>query len=132
MKKLSKITVLIIVLILCILTLTGCGKEESETGVKTIKDETITAENFDDISKRIQEEMKDDEEVYYLTYSMMYHITKDGLSSALTNPNGDESAIYANIYGKTIKQLISEGKQFMKDNNITLEQYKQQIEQSGN
>lgn len=94
---------------------------------KTIKDEVITADNYDEIMDKIEQELKKDEELYYLSYSLMYYITKDGLASAFTNPD-DESAMYVNIYGKTVKQLIEEGKQLMIDNNITIEEYKQQIE----
>lgn len=93
---------------------------------KTIKDEVITADNYDEIMDKIEQELKKDEELYYLSYSLMYYITKDGLASAFTNPD-DESAMYVNIYGKTVKQLIEEGKQLMIDNNITIEEYKQQI-----
>lgn len=44
----------------------------------------------------------------------------------------DESAMYASIYGKTVQQLIDEGKQLMEENNITLDQYKQNLEEAGN
>lgn len=110
-------------------------KDSKDTGgsifAKSLKDETITAENYQDIMDRIEKEFnKDDEEVYYLSYSMLYYITKDGIASAFTN-SVDESAMYVNIYGKTVKQLINEGKKLMRDNNVTLEQYKEQVEKSG-
>lgn len=94
---------------------------------KSIKNEVITAENYDEIMDKIGQEVTSEEELYYLSYSLMYYITKDGLAVAFTNPD-DESAMYVNIYGKTAKQLIEEGKQLMKDNNMTIEEYKQQLE----
>lgn len=94
---------------------------------KSIKDEVITAENYDEIMDRIGQELTNDEELYYMSYSVMYYIVKDGLSSAFTNPD-DDNAMYVNIYGKTVKQLIEEGKQLMQDNNMTIEEYKQQLE----
>lgn len=94
---------------------------------KSIKNEVITAENYDEIMDKIGQEVTSEEELYYLSYSLMYYITKDGLAVAFTNPD-DESAMYVNIYGKTAKQLIEEGKQLMQDNNMTIEEYKQQLE----
>jgi hypothetical protein len=94
---------------------------------KSIKNETITAENYEEMMNKIDAEFNEnDEELYYLTYSMMYYMVQDGLSSALTNST-DDSAMYTSIYGKTVQQLIDEGKTLMKENNVTLEQYKESI-----
>lgn len=38
--------------------------------------------------------------------------------------------MYANIYGKTVQQLIDEGKQLMEENNVTIEQMKEQLKNS--
>lgn len=94
---------------------------------KSIKEETITAENYDEIMDKIEEKMRDDEELYYLSYSIMYYMLQDGISSAFTL-DSNESAMYTNIYGKTVKQLIDEGKKLMQDNGVTLEEYKQGLE----
>lgn len=94
---------------------------------KNIKNETITAENYEEMMDRISQEFdENDEDIYYLSYSMMYYMMRDGMSSALSG-NEDESAMYSNIYGKTIQQLIDEGKQLMEENDITLEQYKENL-----
>lgn len=94
---------------------------------KSIKNETITAENYEEMMNKIDAEFNEnDEELYYLTYSMMYYMVQDGLSSALTNST-DDSAMYTSIYGKTVQQLIDEGKTLMKENNVILEQYKESI-----
>lgn len=39
---------------------------------------------------------------------------------------------YKSLFGKTIRELIEEGKKLMKDNNITLEQYKEQLNSLNN
>ena len=89
-----------------------------------IRGEKFTAENIDELMDRVSTELKDSDDMYYLSYSMMYYMMRDGLSSALT---GDEDAMYKNIYGKTENKLISEGKDLMKENNITLDQYKENV-----
>lgn len=92
-----------------------------------IEKEVITAENQEEIVDKVEEEFgSDDDRVYYLAYSMMYYMFRDGLSSAFSN-NTDENAMYENIYGKTVGQLIDEGKQLMEENNITVEEYKESI-----
>ena len=92
----------------------------------TIRKETITAENYEEIFNRISEELKDTDDIYYLSYSVMYYMMKDGISSTL-NGNEDENAMYVNIYEKTVQQLIDEGKQLMIDNNVSIEEFKENI-----
>lgn len=103
----------------------------AKVDVKDFKEEKITAENYQNMMDKIEDNMKEDEDLYYLSYSVLYYITKDGISSAFSQ-NADESAMYVNIYGKTVNQLIEEGKQLMKDNNMTIETYKQQLEKASN
>lgn len=91
------------------------------------KTKTITAENYDEIMDEVGEKMKDDDNLYYASYSILYYITQDGMAQAF---NGDynEQEMYKRIYGKNIKKLIEEGKQLMKDNNVTLEEYKKSLD----
>ena len=98
---------------------------------KSIKNEVITAENYEEVTKKFQEEVGESDELYYVGYAMFYYMMKDGMAAAF-EPNADESAVYANIYGKTMKQLIEEGKQLMKDNNVTIEQFKQGMQDMSN
>ena len=44
----------------------------------------------------------------------------------------DNWFVIQKIYGKTVKQLIDEGKQLMQDNNITVDQYKKQLKNGNN
>ena len=91
------------------------------------KETVITKENYDEVIDKMDEYIDTEEELYYLSYSIMYYMARDGVSSALLG-NESEEAMYVNIYGKTVQQLINEGQQLMKDNNITLEEYKKQLE----
>lgn len=92
-----------------------------------ILNETITAENFDELTKSISEELGKSDELYYFAYAGMYYMMTDGMSSAFSG-NEDESAMYANIYGKTAKTLIDEGKQLMEKNNVSLDEFKENID----
>ena len=94
---------------------------------KSIKNEVITAENKEKLMNQAEQEFtEDDEEIYYLSYAVMYYIMTDGMEAALSGSE-DESEMYVNIYGKTVQQLIDEGKQLMEENNVSLDEYKQKI-----
>ncbi len=96
-------------------------------GKNGIKNKKITAENYKEIVSEVGNKMKDKDELYYFTYSITYYMMKDGLASAF-GAQEDESSMYVNIYGKTVNQLIKEGKKFMDENNMTIEQYKDKIQ----
>ena len=55
----------------------------------------------------------------------------DGMSSAFSG-NEDENAMYVNIYGKTAENLIEEGRQLMEENNVSLDEFKENIENLSN
>ena len=94
---------------------------------KSIKNEVITAENYEKLMNQAEQEFtEDDEEIYYLSYAVMYYIMTDGMEAALSGSE-DESEMYVNIYGKTVQQLIDEGKKLMEENNVSLDEYKQKI-----
>lgn len=93
---------------------------------KSIKNETITAENYKEIMDKIEGKLEQDEDYYYLSYACFYYVMQDGFANILTLEN-NEGVMYQRIYGKTVKQLINEGKQLMKDNNVTIESYKENL-----
>lgn len=103
----------------------------SISNTKSIKNEIITAENYEELMNKIEKELANDEELYYLSYSSMYYIMQDGLASALSGSE-DDTAMYTRIYGKTVQQLVDEGKQLMKDNGITIEEFKTNLEELSN
>lgn len=93
---------------------------------KNIKKEKITSENYEEISNRVSKELGDVNDTYYFSYACMYYIMKDGFTKEYMTTQ-DESLLYKNIYNKTVQELINEGQQLMKDNNITIEEYKQNL-----
>lgn len=98
---------------------------------KSIKKEQITAENYEEISKKVTEELGDTDDTYYFSYACMYYIMKDGFTQEYMTTQ-DESLLYKNICNKTVQNLIDEGKKLMKENNVTVEQYKKQLETINN
>ena len=98
--------------------------------IKGYKNKVITEENYQEIMDNMKEELSEDE-AYYASYSLMYYMFQDGISevfiSTQNQENYDEKAMYSRIYGKTINQLIKEGKELMQQENITIEQYKQNL-----
>lgn len=98
-----------------------------------VRNEIITAENYDELSEKVAKELGEVDDIYYYSYAGMYYIAKDGLSNILENLNSeDDSYMYVNIYGKTVQQLIDEGKELMKENDITIEEYKEQLTELNN
>ena len=61
----------------------------------------------------------------------MYYIMKDGLTQEYMTTQ-DENLLYKNIYNKTVQELIDDGKKIMADNNVTIEQYKEQLQKMNN
>lgn len=102
------------------------------SGGSGIKNETITAENYEELLNRAEKEIgTNDDDLYYLAYSIVYHMMEDGLASAGSQETPSESDMYKNIFGKTLNQLIDEGKKYMEDNGVTIQQFKEQIENVG-
>lgn len=111
---------------------------EKVQSILPIENQTLTEENINSLIEEFGSKNKDDDKYYYLSYAVFYHIFKDGISTSLNaslNNATDEEiekASYKSMYGKTINQLISEGKQLMKENNVTIEDYKKSLEDLNN
>ena len=125
-KKKTKVVIIVFFIILVTIVVGGFFLIKKGIFLSNIRKETITAENYEEIFNRISEELKDTDDIYYLSYSVMYYMMKDGIASKL-NGNEDENAMYVNIYEKTVQQLIDEGKQLMIDNNVSIEEFKENI-----
>lgn len=95
---------------------------------KTLRDQIITADNFEKITEKIQSgEALDynEDDFFYYTYATLSYSVK-AMKQGIT----DTDKIYENnIYGKTLQQIIDEGKQFMKDENTTVEKFKSSLKQ---
>ena len=100
--------------------------EIAETNTSVLN-ETITEENFDELTEEIASELGETDELYYFSYATMYYMMVDGFSSAFSEEDV-ETAMYANIYGKTAEDLISEGKELMQENDITIDEWKANLE----
>lgn len=136
-NKSSKGLIIFIVIIIVIALGIGCyfllknkdiittGENNTQTSSKL--DETITAENYEELTEDIAQELGDTDELYYFTYATTYYIAKDGMSAAFSGSE-DESAMYTNIYGKTAKELIKEGKELMQENDVTIDEFKGSLE----
>ena len=101
------------------------GGNNTQTSSKL--NETITEENYEELTESVAEELGDSNDLYYFSYATMYYMMKDGMSSAFSGSE-DESAMYTNIYGKTAKELIKEGKELMQENDVTIDEFKGSLE----
>lgn len=136
--KSNKGLIIAIVVILLIVLGVGAyffisGNGSILTGGKAsnIKNETITAENYEELSKKLSQELGEVDDVYYYTYACTYYIMKDGFTSEYLSTQ-DENLLYKNIYNKTVKQLINEGKDLMQEEGTTLEKYKESLKDLSN
>jgi len=105
------------------------GGNNTQTSSKL--NETITAENYEKLTEEIAQELGDTDNLYYFSYATTYYIAKDGMSAAFSG-NEDESAMYANIYGKTANDLIKEGKELMEENDVTIDEFKENLKKLEN
>lgn len=138
MKKLKNcqgvsliILIIIVAIILCVILIfknmnssnSDNSGSNSSTSINSNKLNTIvTADNYNTIGNMFNENQ---DELYYFTYACLYYSFTERLTTGI-----DEATAMQKIYGKTVQQLVDEGKQLMKDNNITVEQYKKQLKES--
>lgn len=90
-----------------------------------IRKETITADNYEEMLDKLDKKLAGQDDLYYISYSVMYHLMQDGMNAT----EGNEDAMYTNIYGKTVQELIDDGKGLMEKENITIDQVKQTLDQ---
>ncbi len=126
-KKQSKSWLIVLIVIILVVVI-GVALYFTFTNINGgIRKETFSEENYQELMNRIGEELKDSDDLYYISYSAIYYMTKDGLSSALAG-NNDEKEMYKSFFGKTVQDMINEGKNLMKENNVSIDEYKKQIE----
>lgn len=141
----NTVLILVLLMVICILVLVFLGFmifDSSNGGTNTansqtssslnekkannIKDTVITAKNYKEIYDTLGNKIDNEKEAYYFTYACMYYILQDGLSQEYFATQ-DESVLYQRIYNKTVQKLINEGKDLMKENNMTVEKWKKQL-----
>lgn len=121
-RGISLIVLIIIVAIILCVTLFFYKKSNN-------LDVVVTADNYESIKDIFTEKQED--ELYYFYYACLYYGMKNIFTKEYISTQ-DENILYQEIHGKTVQQLVDEGKQLMKDNNITLEEYKQQLQEASN
>lgn len=126
------IVIIIIIAILAILMLNSDSFKQGfmEGFNSSVLNEVLTEENYNEITSEVADELGDSDDLYYLTYATIYHMAEDGISAVFSEDSEEESAMYENIYGKTSKELIEEGKALMEENNMTVEEYKNNLANS--
>ena len=131
-KKNTKVIVgIVIAVIVVIVALVVVGIFLLKGEGDKIRQETLTAENFETVMNKLETSMQSEDDLYYFTYAATYYIMKDGMAAALEGKT-DESEMYVNIYGKTVQQLMDEGKQIAEENNLTIEQVREQVDELSN
>ena len=130
-KKNSKVVVYVIIAIVVVAALIVGGFFLLKGQGDKIKQETITAENFETVVNKLETSMQAEDDLYYFTYAVTYHIMEDAMKAAAEGKT-DESEMYVNIYGRTVQELMDDGKRIAEENNLTIDQVKQQIDQLSN
>jgi len=125
-KKVLMIAVAVIVAIVVILG----GFLLLSSGKSSLKKEVVSQENYEKILDEVEKKFGESDETYYFTYACIYHTAKAGFTDEYLQSK-DESMLYKEISGKTVQQLIDEGKQLMEENNVTIEEYKEKLNELG-
>ena len=127
-KKSSKVVVYVIIAIFVVVALIVGGFFLLKGQGDKIRQETITAENFETVMNKLETSMQSEDDLYYFTYAATYYIVRDAMTAAAAGKT-DESEMYVNIYGKTVQQLMDDGRRIAEENNLSLEQVKEQIDE---
>lgn len=125
----KKVVIIVVAVVVAIAVIVG-GCLLLSSGKSSLKKEVVSQENYEAILDEVGKKFGESDEMYYYTYACIYYVAKDGFSEGYLQ-NKDESLLYKDIAGKTVQQLMDEGKQLMEENNVTIESYKQQLEELG-
>ena len=118
----TKTLVIIIVLLIIVVAIVAYFLLSGSSIGNTV----ISADNYEEISDEIANEYGDGDEVYYYSYACSYYIMTNAMSSEYLTTE-DDSLLYQDIYGKTVDELISEGKDLMEENGVTPESWKESL-----
>jgi len=125
----KKVLMIVVAVIVAIAVIVG-GYLLLTSGKSSLKKEVVSQENYEAILDEVGKKFGESDEAYYYTYACIYHTAKVGLTEEYLQ-NKDESLLYKDITGKTVQQLIDEGKKLMEENNVTIEEYKQKLTELG-
>lgn len=125
MKNLKNCQGISLIILLIIVAIIICGvilifnKTNNNSGNSSKLNTVVTADNYNTIGNIFNENQ---DELYYFTYACLYYSFTERLTTGQ-----DENTAMQKIYGKTVQQLVDEGKQMMKKDNITVEEYKKKL-----
>lgn len=125
----KKVVMIVVAVVVAIAVIVG-GCLLLSSGKSSLKKEVVSQENYEAVLDKVGKKFGESDETYYYTYACIYYTAKAGFTEEYLQ-NKDESLLYKEIAGKTVQQLIDEGKQLMEENNVTIESYKQQLEELG-
>ena len=126
-------TVVIIVIVLALIGLLVWVIIKATNAYKPTSylDVALTSENYDEMVNKFNKEMKKEnepgykDEYYYFNYAFNSHMFDDAASTVSQNPEENTTipAQYKYIYGKTIHNVIDEGKKLMEEKHFSLSDY---------
>lgn len=118
----AKVAIIVIILLIIVVAIVAYLL----FGGSSVGNTVVSADNYEEISNEIADEYNDGDEVYYYSYACTYYIMTNAMSSEYLESE-DDSLLYQDIYGKTVDELISEGKGLMEENDITPESWKESL-----
>jgi len=127
----KKKIILGIIILLAILAIIAFGFTKGNP----IGNETLSKDNYEKLITQYGEKYKDSDNLLYFTYATTNYMFSDGFSSIFNSnltEEEKENDMYKQIYGKTINELIQEGKKLMEENNTTPQEYKEKLQNISN
>lgn len=129
LKKSNKgYTIIILILIIAVAAVLFFIVRNNKNDIRS---QVFSAENFEELMNEISVELHGTDDIYYLGYAIMYNAMKEGFASAMVGGEPEE-AMYESIYGRRVQDLINEGKDLMRKNDVTIEEFKEQVESWSN
>ena len=125
----KKVVMIVVAVVFAIAVIVG-GFLLLSSGKSSLKKEFVSQENYETILNEVENKFVESDETYYYTYACIYHTAKAGFTEEYLQSK-DQSMLYKDIAGKTVQQLMDEGKQLMEENNITIEEYKEKLTELG-
>ena len=125
----KKVLMIVVAVVVAIAVRVG-GFLLLSSGKSSLKKEVVSQENYETILNEVEKKFGESDETYYYTYACIYHTAKAGFTEEYLQSK-DQSMLYKDIAGKTVQQLMDEGKQLMEENNITIEEYKEKLTELG-
>ena len=130
-KVIKSVVITVIVLALCGLLIWVIINAKKEYKATSYLDTELTSENYDEMIKEFNKNMKKDEEpgykdeYYYFNYAFNSHMFDDAASTVSQNPEENTTipAQFKYIYGKTLNNVIDEGKKLMEEKHFSLSDY---------